>query len=1049
MTEKLHAAKPQKRHPMRTLGEQWVTRRDGYRSKTGWALQVVQDTLAMQVTMPLRLYDVNAAKSIEGYFDELEYDLQGKREYSNQETGDLLCSIEATGLTRKFSSYYYSPWATRSSNNDMLIEKISSWNVWQCFQYVIMKEIHKNYLDNLDNITLTVCEKLIYYFYRIRTDKSDMDFILVGGPRIDIPCNEGTCSIEETEDFLQKFGTVLIDSQAPQWTRPDRTDLTILCRAVNTPDEVREQLQQTGKSVKRLFDIDISPETHEDIVFNRKTVMKIARHAFDRASSHRDTSVNTFYIPINQRKDNTIQLHIDNSKRQWKIIRAINRPSEADSSFIEESAETILFEQNRIFYFHQRLKLLRSWIEHHVGIIAAEHTAETGDSIDPIVNKLAAQIADLLLAETASIFRYDYHTEALCALAVYYTGGDRIQGAVEWKETQKRLMLEAAKDKEKRKSSISYRVKDKEKKDRLCYFYDQKKKLAHPHCETLLSVDNEAYERPKSGMALPIYIHERLFGVLEVSGLCEYQFGQNDLYYASLIADEIGRNLYQKYVWQYINYVIKETNIHANSKQKYDALCVAACKIFMAETSTFWKPDKSRKACHPIGWFNRADLKEICADENCECRLEEDHGSPIGAAIKKLLLTPENYYACSDIQTLREQDPKGWDRNTVNQMKPQRRWILENEITSVVVIPLYPWEKREERGESFQFILCLYYKNSAGKDPLGSQWNPTVKFVAHNFGLHLETIKLENDKDTLEKAIKSREKKIEGMEREINELGTAIDEKNRLQKKKGLIEHELKGQIPLLLEKAGNILESFRRTPRGRFVVDRKKAFRIEEWMQDLGTYKLDLHLMLLLLNDDKLFDEIPDIGRLTFNISELRGKKITKKRVKLREVFNSLYRGTNYDRCRKNIKDDSALSGEMWPAVLIAEEHLTRILSNLISNAVKYSLPHTSISVKGEFDRFRNFTLSISNYTAPFSGEFDISRLKLYGVRGSNNIEKISGKGLGLYIVDGLCSYNSIGLDFDYPGSEYDDMSHRKFTVNILFPCDSIVIKTQEGKTI
>ncbi|XOF32730.1 MAG: ATP-binding protein [Candidatus Electrothrix sp. YB6] len=1048
---------------MSTLGEQWVTRRDGYRSKTGWALQVVQDTLAMQVTMPLRLYDVNAAKSIEGYFDELEYDLQGKREYSNQETGDLLCSIEATGLTRKFSSYYYSPWATRSSNNDMLIEKISSWNVWQCFQYVIMKEIHKNYLDNLDNITLTVCEKLIYYFYRIRTDKSDMDFILVGGPRIDIPCNEGTCSIEETVDFFQKFGTVLIDSQAPQWTRPDRTDLTILCRAVNTPDEVREQLQQTGKSVKRLFDIDISPEIHEDIIFNRKTVMKIARHAFDRASSHRDTSVNTFYIPINQRKDNTIQLHIDNSKRQWKIIRAINRPSEADSSFIEESAETILFEQNRIFYFHQRLKLLRSWIEHHVGIIAAEHTAETGDSIDPIVNKLAAQIADLLLAETASIFRYDYHTESLCALALYYSGGDRMQGAAEWKESQMHLIREAAKDKEKRKSSISYRVKDGKKKDRLCYFYDHKTGIADPLEETLLSAASDTYERPKSGMALPIYIHGRLFGVLEVSGLCEYQFGQDDLYYASLIADEIGRNLYQKYVWQYINYVIKETNIHADSQQKYNALCEAACKIFMAETSTFWKPDNSRKACHPIGWFNREDLNEICEDENCESRLEEDYGSSIGTAIKKLLGNPDEYYACSDIQTLKENDPEGWNANTINEMKPQRRWILENEITSVVVIPLYPWEKREERGESFQFILCLYYKDSERKDPLGSQWNPTVKFVAHNFGLHLETIKLEkdkdtleaetiklaNDKDTLEAAKASREKEIKGMEQKINELGTTIDEKNRLQKKKGLIEHELKGQIPLVLEKAGNILDSIRKTPRGRLIIDRQKAFRLEEWMQDLEIYKQDLHLMLLLLNDDKLADETPDIGRLTFNISELRGKKITKKRVKVREVFNSLYRGTNYDRCRKNIQDDTALSGEIWPAVLIAEEHLTRILSNLISNAVKYSLPHTSISVKGEFDRFQNFTLSISNYTAPFSEEFDISRLKLYGVRGSNNIENISGKGLGLYLVDGLCSYNSLGLDFDYQESEYDGILCGKFTANLLFPCDSILIKTPEEKTI
>jgi len=280
------------------------------------------------------------------------------------------------------------------------------------------------------------------------------------------------------------------------------------------------------------------------------------------------------------------------------------------------------------------------------------------------------------------------------------------------------------------------------------------------------------------------------------------------------------------------------------------------------------------------------------------------------------------------------------------------------------------------------------------------------------------------------------------MEEEIHRIEKELEKKINLQKRKGLVEHELKGQITLVLEKATNILDAVQRTKRGSYNIARSKTFQLDEWLQDLETHKHDLQLMLSLFQDDELLGKISGTGRLIFNLAELREKKTIRKRIDLREAFNSFYRITLTEQHRKNIKSDTELSGEMWPAVLIAEAHLGRILSNLISNAVKYALPNTTISVKGVFDRFRNFKLSFSNYTTIFKDQSDISRLKLYSVRGSNNIENIEGKGLGLYLVDGFCAYNSIGFDIDYYKVEYNGRLCGNFTVYLLFPYDWIIVK-------
>jgi len=75
----------------------------------------------------------------------------------------------------------------------------------------------------------------------------------------------------------------------------------------------------------------------------------------------------------------------------------------------------------------------------------------------------------------------------------------------------------------------------------------------------------------------------------------------------------------------------------------------------------------------------------------------------------------------------------------------------------------------------------------------------------------------------------------------------------------------------------------------------------------------------------------------------------------------------------------------------------IEQVSYNLTSNAIKYALPYTTVSLDCHLDDNREFyILSNTNYAVPMTDE-DAKKVFQYQGRGSNTLDR-SGEGLGLY---------------------------------------------------
>ena len=102
--------------------------------------------------------------------------------------------------------------------------------------------------------------------------------------------------------------------------------------------------------------------------------------------------------------------------------------------------------------------------------------------------------------------------------------------------------------------------------------------------------------------------------------------------------------------------------------------------------------------------------------------------------------------------------------------------------------------------------------------------------------------------------------------------------------------------------------------------------------------------------------------------------------------------------------KLDFALQAEACPAVCINTEELTRLVDNNLSNAIKYAIPGTAvtITIRCEKDGVR---LSFTNATR------EIERIEKLFEPFYKEQKESSGFGLGLYLVQGICERNAIAV--------------------------------------
>ncbi len=140
--------------------------------------------------------------------------------------------------------------------------------------------------------------------------------------------------------------------------------------------------------------------------------------------------------------------------------------------------------------------------------------------------------------------------------------------------------------------------------------------------------------------------------------------------------------------------------------------------------------------------------------------------------------------------------------------------------------------------------------------------------------------------------------------------------------------------------------------------------------------------------------DEVTSLVDQILNYKSLDDSQIINVRQFLEDIINANYGGQvfSYD-YRADLEVD------------VSPLYLTRLLTNLINNAIKYNFNNQPINVVLD-----EKTIIIQNVHAPdliFNKE---EILKPY-VR-ANNISRVNGQGLGLYICRRICILNGFGLD-------------------------------------
>lgn len=154
-----------------------------------------------------------------------------------------------------------------------------------------------------------------------------------------------------------------------------------------------------------------------------------------------------------------------------------------------------------------------------------------------------------------------------------------------------------------------------------------------------------------------------------------------------------------------------------------------------------------------------------------------------------------------------------------------------------------------------------------------------------------------------------------------------------------------------------------------------------------IDDFKSHAHSTMLRCNSSRYFAQLPDMHKELFYPYEsflYKWKYIYEKAAKNKHV--------------KFLMDTVQLSDFTRPRMYADKSMIEQVAYNLTNNAIKYSIPGTTLSIDCKLNKQKNaYQLIVSNYGRSISQE-ELSHIFDYGFRGSNNNDA-NGSGLGLYL--------------------------------------------------
>lgn len=420
-------------------------------------------------------------------------------------------------------------------------------------------------------------------------------------------------------------------------------------------------------------------------------------------------------------------------------------------------------------YISDRLAKLSAWINREFDRIP-HHNAD--DPADAILIRLCNRILELLSADTVTIFRVMHDTGRLEPIRLFFQEkyGQHLRKF--WHRVETHLMNRLAGNRTDLDRSISYRALLKRKGflSRMAAVpasespNDEDQRMANPEevdyrkavddfKDALLTEKGSdpvfcARHKARSGLAVPLVVHGKMFGILEACGFDYHQFRLDSLVLAERVAEIVGPFLYQRDTLRRL-YRLSAVAMdpYRTEQEKYTEICAETARIFLAEAAMLLVP--SADAWSTYDMVAQYNLKrwdpEVVLPRRIEAEdlgYEEDEPGYVESDENHSVAPFTEYLVSEQIKVVAKVEGKNTGKKWHEDDRMPHRAAIAQQFS-----PHHSDEKPADgridglaviirvRNRRNGMILCrlsLYYPVFGEDDKsLNREWNATIRFVSH------------------------------------------------------------------------------------------------------------------------------------------------------------------------------------------------------------------------------------------------------------------------------------------------------------------------------
>ncbi|MCX7098464.1 MAG: ATP-binding protein [Methylococcales bacterium] len=672
--------------------------------------------------------------------------------------------------------------------------------------------------------------------------------------------------------------------------------------------------------------------------------------------------------------------------------------------------------------------ILQCWLQEHLGdFLDDDQGASSANTPTKLYEQVCGTILEDMRADLCQLWRYNHFKGKVKRLGSAYR-----RATYKAAEETLQKQLEEIADENKQDSGV-FRCIDENK----LLFYVTDDDITNGKgipCKPFLKEGLTNVET-KSGIFTPIFYQDRIFGVMEVSGLEAYQFSWFHQYVLSGVVSILGVYLYQQ---QLLFSLRKLTEFAFKKKDKENPLrlCQLLSKIFLCQGATILLRHKNH-------------TNEMAYYGSTHAELFTD--LPLAADGYALVSVNLGCLANLIAEYIQDGHVYGQVGRLDLSSDIQQRFAnlaLAEKLAFVVVREVKQGQRLQE--DILGIVLLHHDKpwREAGK------WQRIIRLISGQLVAVLDILDvLDNqervDQQLLDHEIRQDVKALgslpEAIEGSINALTSwSVKQEVKIREaRKIYIQQMRSGNVakkisvaPLApikpsdnewLVRYRDLAESFF-DPSGRLYMQ-----DLHNLQQRLGNMKT---LSISLMTKTKIYIKLRQ-GQIQFSLKELFGatpqlNKLAEE-LDLRNLCNDVLNAKLTDFNSKGIHVDF----DRLPAgILLLQVYPQMIrhwISNMFENAAKYASPNSNFSLVFERVQQRGYRLIFENKGAAISEEDSIKLFTRYS-RAATVCDQ-EGEGIGLYLVGHICQI----LDIKY---ELDIVAAQKGSFRFIFTIPSKIIK-------